>query len=224
MKKVLDFTKKYWVPIIIIVAIIIKHIITINLPMNIRDSIGADEYLMLYQAENLVNGNYLGPYDYLTLVKGIGFPLFLAFSFKLGISYLALYSIYYSIACLVSLIPIHKMIKSKILLLVVFLVLLFCPATLDNNVQLVYRNMLIVPQSLFLLSSLMMMYFTLWEDKKIFFGWTILASFSWIFMWHTREDAIWSLPLVFVTCVVLVIAIVSNKKFQTKIKLKKNYL
>lgn len=220
MRKIIDILKKYWFPIIVVIAIVVKHIITINLPMNLRDSVGADEYLMLYQAENLVKGNYLGPYDYLTLVKGIGFPLFLACAFKLGISYLSLYSIYYSVACLVTLIPISRMVKNKVLLLVVFLGLLFCPATLDDNVQLVYRNMLIVPQSLFLLSSLMMMYFTLWEDKKKLFGWTILASFSWIFMWHTREDAIWSLPLVFMTCVVLLIAIFCNNNYKTKIKQK----
>ena len=220
MRKIIDILKKYWFPIIVVIAIVVKHIITINLPMNLRDSVGADEYLMLYQAENLVKGNYLGPYDYLTLVKGIGFPVFLACAFKLGLSYLSLYSIYYSVACLVALIPIRRMVKNKVLLLVVFLGLLFCPATLDDNVQLVYRNMLIVPQSLFLLSSLMMMYFTLWEDKKRLFGWTVLASFSWIFMWHTREDSIWSLPLVVMTCVVILIAIISYKKNCGKIKQK----
>ena len=113
MKKILSFLKKYWFAIIIIFAIIIKHIITINLPMNVRDEMGADEYLMLYQAENLIRGNYLGIYDCLTLVKGIGFPLFLTLAFKIGISYLSLYSIFYSSACLISLIPIKKMVKNK---------------------------------------------------------------------------------------------------------------
>lgn len=218
MKKIEQFFKKYWFVIFIVISIIIKHILTINLPMNVRDDMGADEYLMLYLAENLVKGNYLGPYNCFTLVKGIGFPLFLAFAYKLGISYLSLYSLFYSVACLITLVPIRKMIKNRFMLLVIFITLLFCPATIDNNVQLVYRNMLIIPQSLILLSSLMMMYFTLYEDKNKLFGWTVLASLSWIFLWHTREDSIWSFPLVFMTYFVLILIILFGKKYRLKKK------
>ncbi len=224
MKKKDSFIKKYWFVIVVILAIIIKHIITINLPIYARDGTGADEYLMLCHAENLIKGNYLGPYNYLTLVKGIGFPLFLALAFKMGISYLSLYSLFYSFACLLALIPVSRVVNNKFLKLLIFLGLLYCPATLDNNVELVYRNMLIIPQSVCLVSCLMMMYFNLNEDNKKILLWSGLASFFFIFLWHTREDSIWSLPLVFMTWLVLFIGIFINKINKWKWKINRLFL
>lgn len=218
MNKTLVFIKKHAFVIAIVIAIIIKHILTINLPVYARDEIGADEYLMLCQAENLIKGMYLGSYNYLTLVKGIGFPLFLTLAYKIGISYLSLYSIFYSFASLVALIPLRKMIKNKFLQFILFIAILFCPATFDYNVQLVYRNMLILPQSILLVSSLMMVYYNIKVNTKKSLLWIILASFSWVFMWHTREDSIWSLPVVIVTWIVLLITIITEKKRQTNRK------
>jgi len=211
LKKAINFFKKYWFTTFVIIAILIKYILNINMPINVRDSMGADEYLMLAQAESLIKGEYLGTYNYLTLVKGIGFPLFLALAFKLGFSYLALYSIFYSFSCLIALLPLKKLIKNKVILYVIFLVLLFCPATFDDNVTLMYRNMLIVPQSILLISSIMMMYFNLNNSKKKFLFWTLLSSFTWIFLWHTREDSIWSFPLVLIASIVMLIILIISK-------------
>lgn len=213
MKAVWNYIKKYYFIMIVIVAIIIKLVITINLPLNARDEIGADEYLMMSQAEELVSGNYLGQYNYLTLVKGIGFPLFLAISYKIGIPLLMLYALFYIVVCLVALIPVRHMVKSRPLQLLVFLLLLFCPATMDCNVQLIYRNMLIIPQSVLLVSALMMMYYHV-NDKtkgKLLF-WSILCAFAWIFMWHTREDSIWSVVPVIISWAVLIATVFRSRE------------
>lgn len=211
--KMLGLLRRYYFVVIVVAAIIVKCIMTINLPINPRDPVGADEYLMMEQAEQLVAGNYLGPYNYLTLVKGIGFPLFLAFSYKIGCSLLLLYSIFYAGACLIALIPIRRMIKKKTLQLIVFLLLLFCPATMDGGVQLIYRNMLILPQSMLLVSALMMMYFHINDEKKKkLIWWSLLASFTWVFMWHTREDSIWSVPLLVGAWIVMGVAVIKEKK------------
>ncbi len=204
--------KKYYFVAIVLIAIIIKSVITINLPIYARDPSGADEYLMMSQAEHLVDGDYLGPYNYLTLVKGIGFPLFLAFSFKIGIPLLALYNFFYITVCLVAMVPIRRMIKRRPLQLLAFLMLLFCPATLDWNVQLIYRNMLIIPQSVLLVSALMMMYYHANDNWKKLLLWSLVASFSWVFMWHTREDSIWSVPLLIIAWLVIMIVLLKNKK------------
>ncbi len=208
-----NFFEKYYFILIVVLAIIVKLIITTNLPLNARDPIGADEYLMMQQAESLANGEYLGPYNFLTLVKGIGFPVFLAFSYKIGIPLLMLYGIFYAAVCLVALVPIRRLVQKKPLQLIAFLMLLFCPATLDGSVQLIYRNMLIVPQSVLLVSSLMMMYYhVLDNNRKKLLGWTLLTSFAWVFMWHTREDSIWSVPLVGLAWVIMLIMIIKGVK------------
>lgn len=213
LNNVLNFLHKYYFIIIIICAIILKHIITINLPIDARDPMGADEYLMMYQAEQLTSGNYLGPYNYLTLAKGIGFPLFLAISYKIGIPLLSFYSIFYTIACLIALFPIRRIIKNRPLQLIAFLLLLFCPASMDNNVQLIYRNMLIIPQSMLLISSVMMMFYHINDnDKKKLILWSLSASFTWVFMWHTREDTIWSIPLLITSFIILLFQILKNRQ------------
>ena len=218
MEKTKRIIKKYYFVVIVILAITVKTLITVNLPINARDYGGADEYLMMEQAESLVNGNYLGEYNEKTLVKGIGFPLFLAFSYQTGISLFMLYSIFYAGVCLVALVPIRHLIKKRPLRLLVFLILLFCPATMDGNVQLIYRNMLIIPQSLLLVSALMMMYYHVNdESKKKLVWWTLVASFAWIFMWHTREDTIWTLPLLVVTWMVLYVFIIKGKNKKDKV-------
>ncbi len=214
MQRLCNFIKKYYFIIVVAIAIALKYILTINLPINARDAVGADEYLMLYQAENLIKGCYLGPYNYLTLVKGIGFPLFLTLAYKIGLPYLSVYSIFYSCVCLIALIPIKKLVKNKLLQLILFVLILFCPATLDGNVQLMYRNMLIIPQSLLLVSALMMMFYNINSTKKKLFLWSTVTSFSWIFMWHTREDSIWSFPLVLVMWIILLFAIIKTKKYK----------
>ena len=58
----------------------------------------------------------------------------------------------------------------------------------------------------------MMIYYNINKNTKNSLLWMILASFTWIFMWHTREDSIWSLPVMIVTWGVLLITILKNKK------------
>lgn len=217
MKKVTNFVRKYYFVVVVLAAILLKCIITTNLSINARDPYGADEYLMLRQAEQLASGNYLGPYDNFTLVKGIGFPLFLAFSYKIGIPLLLFYSIFYSAVCVIALLPIRRIVKKRPLQLLAFLALLFCPAAMDNNVQLIYRNMLIIPQSVLLISALMMMFYHVNDKKKTkLILWSLVASATWVFMWHTREDTIWSLPLLAATWIVLLIGIVKGKTKKIK--------
>lgn len=219
IKAVLRFWTKNYFWIIVGLAILIKLIFTVNLPLNARDPLGADEYLMMEQAEQLAAGNYLGPYNYLTLVKGIGFPVFLAFSYKIGIPLLALYGIFYAVVCLIALIPMRRVIKNKPLQLLAFLMLLFCPATLDGGVQLIYRNMLIIPQSVLLVSALMMMYYHASDDKKgKLVLWSLMASFAWVFMWHTREDSIWSVPLLVVAWLAALVVILKTIKSKLSVK------
>ncbi len=73
--------------------------------------------------------------------------------------------------------------------------------------------MLIIPQSVLLISALMMMYYHINDEKKNkLVWWTLLASFAWVFMWHTREDSIWSVPLVIGAWIVMGVMAIKEKK------------
>src|SRR5205085_7219714 len=55
-----------------------------GMPIHVFES-GADDYLFIKLAAYLKNGEWLGPYDSMTLVKGMAYPGFIALSHLAGI-------------------------------------------------------------------------------------------------------------------------------------------
>ncbi|MGH2687619.1 MAG: hypothetical protein ACRDKW_02260, partial [Actinomycetota bacterium] len=66
-------------------AFLVYAIAAAEKPVAILFTWGADEYLFLSQALELVRGRWLGPYSAVTLAKGPGYPLFLAANHVLGL-------------------------------------------------------------------------------------------------------------------------------------------
>src|SRR5210317_1734883 len=56
-----------------------------------------DDYLFIKLAKNILSGQWFGPYDYYTLIKGPGFPLFLAVVHHLGLPLLFAQQLLYSL-------------------------------------------------------------------------------------------------------------------------------
>ena len=216
--KFILFINRYWYIFLILLLIIIKHIITINLPINIRDASGADEYLMLTNSENLIKGNYLGSYNWLTLVKGIGFPIFVMLGFKIGLSNLCMYSLFYSFSSLIALYAFSKFTNNRKIKILFFAGILYCPAAFENG-QLLYRNMITIPLSILLVSSFFMIYYNL-INKKNNVVWLFICSISWAWLWNTREDTIWTIPLAFTVFLICTLIIVFNKSLTDNLRQK----
>ncbi len=209
MKKsnILISKKGYY--IILLLLVILRQLCTIGMPIYARDASGADEYLMLVQAESLLQGKYLGDYNFLTLVHGSFFPFFLAVINKLGIPYLTACTILYTIASLLLLYVFHKLIDNCYLELIFFVMVLFCPSGFE--LQLVYRNVLNPPQVMILIACLMMIYYVSTESISKMALWGIGAGMVWATLWFTREDAIWSIPLVIVSMAAIIIKCIKSK-------------
>ena len=67
-----------------------------------------DDALFIRLAENLVQGEWLGPYDNLTLVKGPFYPLWIALSFKLSLPLLLSQHLLYIFACMVFVLALRR--------------------------------------------------------------------------------------------------------------------
>lgn len=172
-----------------------------------------DDYLVLARAQQIVNGNWLGQYNYLTLVKGIGFELFLILFNFLKISFLSAQSIMYTLACIYFLYAIRNLVKSKKTLFIIYLLMLFNPVSLGyDTFQRVYRYSIIPFQVIFIFSSYYLLYENIVNMKGKILPHILIATIFLTWFRLTIETYIWIIPFILVVTVLLIINMIKNKK------------
>ena len=124
MKKKENLILLIYIALLTIAKILVFH----NTPLWIFIGAENDDELMYKMAQSLSNGEWLGPYSNNTLVKGLFFPLFLAFNHKIGIPFLDAQTLFYSFACLLFVVACKKMINNNWLLGIMYTFLFFIPA------------------------------------------------------------------------------------------------
>lgn len=222
MKKIKDLVMKHKFITIILILSIIKQIMVSCLPLLAISNGTHDDLMMVNMADNLLNGHWLGIYSQYTLVKGIFFPAFLAFTNFLGISYINAANLLYTFACIFFIYAIKDFFKEKNqkkFMLIIFIILLFNPVSFASwTLQRVYRNGITLAQVLFIFGGYFAVFLKRKEDIKKSLFWIIIAGISLATFFNTREDAIWILPFVLVVTVILIgIKIVDNKTIKKKI-------
>lgn len=206
----------FW--IFIVVLAVIKQYLVYDLPIYAISNALPDDGLMVYLAENLRNGQWLGAYQRLTLVKGIGYPLFLALSNVSPFGYLSNSSIFYTISVLCMVYAVKPLFRTYKSLAVLYMVLLFSPVAASLfTFQRIYRNSISAAQVLLIMGSFAGMYFRReWPVKKQL-PWLFGAIAGLVSFYYTREDAIWIMPFVLVvTILYMVMVCVKFWTFQKK--------
>lgn len=213
--KVIDKKSKVGLVIFIILLVlltIIKQALVADLPAYMLVHAKQDDALMVDMAINILNGNWLGEYSELIFTKGVMFPLFLCLGHVLGISYISFQTIVYTLSCMYFIYSIKDFIKSKWILLGIFICLIFNPVSFANNTLLrVYRNGITMSQVLLILGSYIGMYMNRTNKKKVAF-FSIFACIGFCTMYHTREDAFWILPFMLVVTIILIALLIKDKK------------
>ena len=176
----------------------IRQALLSSLPIYAIPAAAMDDALMVRGAWSMIRngaGGWLGPYDHLTLVKGAFFPVFLAAAYKLGISYISAASLAYSLACVVFIIAVSRLFRTKYPLYVSYLFLLFNPAAFSGEVlQRVYRNSITPAQVLLIFGCFFGLYLRRRERLGKLLFWALGAGAAWASLEHSREDAVWVLP------------------------------
>lgn len=186
-----------WFWIFVIVLAVVKQYLVYNLPVYAISDALPDDGLMVYLAENLKNGQWLGSYQRLTLVKGIGYPLFLVLCNLLPFSYLSVSSVFYTVSVLCMVYAVKPLFKTYKSLAVLYTVLLFCPVSAALvTFQRVYRNSISAAQVLLIIGSFAGLYFRREWPVKRQLPWLLGAIAGLVSFYYTREDAIWILPFV----------------------------
>ncbi len=199
----------------ILIVSVLRLMLVYDLPIVANVELGIDDMLMINITENLVNGNWVGPYTDVVISKGLSFPILLAFCYFIKLDYITMMTVFYIIACLILTYVIGKKIKNKAFLFVLYTTTLFVPIMYSYQVmQRVYRNAIVPSFSILIISGYIYMFFTRDENSfwKKFFASIGTGIFLALF-WYTREDSIWMLPfIIFMTISTIVGVIAKNKK------------
>ena len=206
----------FW--IFVIGLAIVKQVLVYDLPIYAISNALPDDGLMVYLAENLRNGQWLGNYQRLTLVKGIGYPMFLVISNILPFSYLSISSLFYTVSVLCMVYAVKPVFRTYKSLAVLYTLLLFSPVAASLvTFQRVYRNSISAAQVLLIIGSFAGMYFRREWPVKRQIPWLFGAIFGLISFYYTREDAIWILPFVAVVTLIYIGTVIYRYRvFQKK--------
>lgn len=211
-KKVLEKTKKYGLLIFLILLLILKILIVQVQPTTAQYSMIYDDQLMIEQANSIISGNWLGEYNSKTLTKGVFTPLFIALTYILNIPFLIGKEIFYGIACIVFTLIIRKKIKSKIALIIIYLVILINPVEYSVQLCRVYRDGIYASLILFLSAFLIGIFLNRKEKATKQIKYFVGAGIAFSAAYLCREETIWLAPFILIITAVTIIPNYLNKK------------
>lgn len=199
--------------LIIITLSIIKQLLLCNYPIMVYAGAKSDDVLMVELAENILSGNWLGEYNYNTLMKGPVFPMILALIKHMNWSYINFVTLLYTISCIIFIIAIRKKIKNNIWLTIIFSLLLFNPIMYEKEVlQRVYRNSLIPSFSILIIACYIGIYLRRNEKIRYLLPWMVILAISLSAFYYTREDSMWIVPFIIFMTISTIVAIAIKEK------------
>lgn len=212
--------KKVFIAGIIIITVI-RMLLFLKTPLWGTSNLPHDDTLMIEIAGNIINGDWLGAYTDKTLIKGVSYPLFLAFCSYLGIPYLFGVGILYILSIWIFMYAFKHIIRNRTQKFIIYAFLLFSPTMFEfDYIQRVYRMSLIPSQVLLIISCFSGMYIRLKKGINNILPWAIGGGVSLIFFWLTREDSIWMLPFILSATMISIISLflIHRKNIELLIK------
>lgn len=165
-----------------------------NVPLVAIPAAGHDDALFVRLALNMVKGDWLGPYNNLTLAKGAFYPLWIAGTWIAGLPLLVTQGLAYALGCLLLARGLRPWLRSEAVTFLVFLVLLLNPAVYGYGQLRVIREGIYVPETL-LIAGCVAWWFR-WRDRGLVRRGALAAALGVLLaaFWTTREEGVWILP------------------------------
>lgn len=199
--------------LVVVGLVVARQLMCHWLPTKVLSYAAYDDNLMVSMARTIADGQWLGPYGQLTLVKGVGFPLFLVLAHALGVAYLDLVTLTYSLSCVVFVHAVRELVPRGWQRLLLLCVLMFAPVMASATaVQRIYRCS-ITPALVLLVFATLVRLFLLAADVpqvahapeaqdahrprawlRPMAAWAVLGGVSLAWLWNTREDGVWIVP------------------------------
>lgn len=176
---------------------------------------GADDWYQDELTLSIMQGEWLGKYNWVTLSKGVSFPIFLAAIRKVGLTYGLSVGILLTITSVVSAFALYPLFKRRWAFIITYIGILYCPIFFAPSSLLIYRNAITPIIVLGVVSCAVGAYLRNDNLKKLI-AWSLIASFYFPFFWFLREDSVWLLPFCIIACVVIAIRyMVMHKKIKS---------
>ncbi len=168
-----------------------------------------DDALFLNLAQHLLKGEWLGPYDQFTLIKGPFYPMFIAGVHDLGVRLLFAQQFLYVFACWVLTAALIPAFKKPALLLIFFGVLLFTPVSYEISSFRVLREGIYTSLVLLVLGCAFGLALRPASAWTRLWPWAFGLGLSLSAFWLTREEGIWLLPSL---GLIIALAVYQSKK------------
>lgn len=179
---------------IVVATIVLRSWLAMNLPLRFLPEAGADDGLFMRHAASLLAGHWLGPYSQMTLVKGPGYPWFLAFASLTGLPVSLAHVLFQLVAVGVLAWALFRMTASATLAVIVFTALVFHPVGYSTELQRVIRDQIYWAQTLLTLALFVVTFTTPFKFRAIDIGAALLAGLFLGWTWLTREEGVWLVP------------------------------
>ncbi|HKF93199.1 MAG TPA: hypothetical protein VKB96_01080, partial [Gammaproteobacteria bacterium] len=170
-------------------------VLYVHTPLSINATYGHDDALYMTLGRYLANGQWLGPYSEFTLMKGPGYPLFLAVANWLGISAALAHALFHCVAIVFFVAIVHRFMQSVLLSGLLLVLLLWQPIAIGPFLLRIIRESIYYGQVLIFLGAFAcaMMCSIGWKARA-FYAALSGAAFGWF--WLTREEGIWLAPAI----------------------------
>lgn len=218
LKKFLTLHRYEYMPVIVIIMLILLKLYLVSgQTVFAISNAGHDDRLFLTLAENLLHLNWLGDYNNLTLAKGMGYPLWIALNFVIGLPLLFSEQLLFILGSALFALAVRPLIKNNWLLVILFVLILFNPISYANEpFTRVIREGIYVSLTLITFSLIIGLFVRRLSFKKAF-PWAIFLGLSLSAFWLTREEGIWILPIFFVLYgFILYEGVLNRKKWKWK--------
>jgi hypothetical protein len=163
--------------------------LAVNLPIWLRHTLIQEDALYLRLAASLASGHWLGPYDQLTLMKGPGYPLFLALNSFTGVPISAAHAVLQVAAVAVAAWAVYRLSASKALAAGAFLVLAFLPAGFMPAAQRIIAEQIYWPQVLLVFSLSAVLLYAPPQQTRHALALGLLLGAMLGSTWLTRADS-----------------------------------
>jgi hypothetical protein len=168
-------------------------IVRANTPIAIFVHAAHDDGYYMKFGQLIAEGHWLGPYDEFTLMKGPGYPLFLALANWLGLSVTVAQALFHCVAVIFFSTICCRFMGSYLAAAALVALLLWEPMNYTTHLLRVLRDGVYADQVLIVLGASVWTFFgASTARERIFYAALSGAVLGWL--WLTREESVWVVP------------------------------
>ena len=143
---------------------------------------------------SFVSGHWLGRYTQFTLMKGPGYPAFLAVTSLSGLPVSATHALFQIAAIAVTALVVYRLTATRAIAALTFITLLFYPVGFIPELQRIIREQIYWAQTLLVFSLFAAQFFAPPRSRWAATVVAIMAGLILGWAWITREEGAWFLP------------------------------